>query len=164
MIELIVLDVDGCMTDGSIIHTSNGDEIKSFNVKDGLAIATWIKMGKKVAIITGRNSKVVEKRAEELKVNYLYQGVDKKDVVLKDIVAKEGLNFNQVAVIGDDLNDYKMLSLVDMAFAPSDASSLIHDVVNIFLNRAGGRGAIREMIEHIVRKENLLSEFLSHWR
>jgi len=73
MIKLIVLDVDGCLTDGKITYTTNGDEIKSFDVKDGLAIASWIAMGKKVAIITGRESKIVQRRASELRVNYIFK-------------------------------------------------------------------------------------------
>jgi len=162
-IELIVLDVDGCMTDGSVIYSSD-DEIKSFNVKDGLAIASWIKLGKKVAIITGRSSKVVEQRAKELGVQYLHQGIKNKDIILIEIAKKENLNLNQIAVIGDDLNDLKMLSIAGIAFTPADATIYIHDVVDVILSASGGKGAIREMIEYIVKKDNLEREFLSLWK
>ncbi len=164
MIELIAIDVDGCLTDGSIIYTDSGDEIKSFNVKDGLAIASWIKLGKKIAIITGRKSSVVEKRAKELGIQHLYQSVSNKDEVLKEILKKENLELSQVAAIGDDLNDYKMLSIVELSFAPADCSNLINDVVEVSLNRVGGKGAVKEMIEYIVRKQNLESEYLNLWR
>ncbi len=87
MIELIVLDVDGTLTNGNITYTNNGDEIKSFDVKDGLAIATWTKQfGKKAAIITGRTSKIVEQRCKDLKIEHLYQGVHNKEEVLENIL------------------------------------------------------------------------------
>jgi len=121
-IELIVLDVDGTMTDGKITYTSSGEEIKSFCVKDGLAIASWIGLGKRVAIITGRKSKIVEKRAKELNIEYFYQGVSNKFEVLEEILEKEGLSFENVASIGDDLNDYLMLKSSKIAFIPRDAS------------------------------------------
>jgi 3-deoxy-D-manno-octulosonate 8-phosphate phosphatase (KDO 8-P phosphatase) len=163
MIELIVLDVDGCMTDGSIIYSSE-DEIKSFNVKDGLAIASWIKLGKRVAIITGRTSKVVEQRAKELNVQYLYQGVKSKDTLLKEIASKESLELSEIAAIGDDLNDYKMLHIAGISFTTADSTTFIHEVVDVILNASGGKGAIREMIEYIVRRDNLESEFLNLWK
>ena len=84
MIELIVLDVDGTLTNGQITYTNNGDELKSFDVADGLAIATWTKkLGKKAAIITGRNSLIVERRAKDLKIEHLHQGIHNKDEVLQ---------------------------------------------------------------------------------
>lgn len=162
-IELIVLDVDGCMTDGSIIYSSD-DEIKSFNVKDGLAIASWIRLGKKVAIITGRKSKVVEQRAKELGVQHLHQNVKTKDIILQDIAKKENLKLDQIAVIGDDLNDFKMLSIAGISFTPADSTTFIHDVVDVILSASGGKGAIREMIEYIVKKDNLEREFLELWK
>ena len=85
-IELIVLDVDGTMTDSRITYSEKGDEIKSFNVKDGLAIASWRKLGKQVAIITGRSSDIVARRAKELRIEHFYQGVDNKEEVLDDLL------------------------------------------------------------------------------
>ena len=82
MIKLVVLDVDGTLSDGKITYTSNNEEIKSFNVKDGLGIATWLQLGRKVAIITGRNSKIVENRAKELQITYLKQGIHNKVVII----------------------------------------------------------------------------------
>ena len=109
MIELIVLDVDGTLTDGKITYSNSGEETKSFDVADGLAIAVWTKkFGKKAAIITGRNSSIVEKRAKELNITHLHQGIKNKQEVLEEILKKEGLSWHQVAAIGDDLNDYNM--------------------------------------------------------
>jgi len=165
MIELIVLDVDGCLTDGKIIYTNSGDEIKHFNVKDGLAISAWTKkLGKKAAIITGRKSKIVEKRAKELHITHLYQNVEKKYEVLENILKKENLTFNQVAVIGDDINDYNMLKSAGLSFCPNDASKYIKDIVNVVCSSNGGEAVVREMIEYIFQYYNMEDEFLQIWQ
>jgi 3-deoxy-D-manno-octulosonate 8-phosphate phosphatase (KDO 8-P phosphatase) len=165
MIDLIILDVDGTLTNGDIIYSNSGDELKSFNVKDGLAIATWNKkMGKKTAIITGRNSKIVEKRANDLGVHYLYQGVHNKDEIIEDILKKENLSWENVASIGDDLNDFKMLKKSNISFAPNDANFYIKNNVNVVCEKKGGNGAVREMIEYICKYDDIFEEFLSKWR
>ena len=155
MIELIVLDVDGTLTDGKIIYNSNGDELKHFDVKDGLAIASWTKkLNKKVAIITGRKSNLVEKRAKELGINYIFQNVDNKDEVLAEIIKKENLSLEEVAGIGDDLNDYKMLKKVGLSFCVNDAVIDIKNLVDVVSKYNGGCGAVRDMIEYILKKDN----------
>ncbi len=165
MIELIVLDVDGTLTDGKIIYTSNGDELKNFDVKDGLAIATWTKkLGKKVAIITGRTSKLVEKRASDLSITHLYQGIHNKDEILAQILQEENLNWNQVATIGDDLNDFKMSKKAGISFAPNDASTYLKEIVNIVCSKNGGDGAVREMIEYICKIDGLEESFVGAWK
>lgn len=164
MIELIVLDVDGTLTDGKITYTNSGDEIKSFDVKDGLAISTWTKQfNKKAAIITGRTSTIVEKRVQDLNIVYLFQGVHNKEEVLEKILQQENLSWNQVAAIGDDLNDYKMLKKVGLSFAPANASSYIKDMVNVVCTKNGGEGAVREMMEYIFKEYNLEEEFINAW-
>ncbi len=163
MIKLIVLDVDGCMTDGSIIYSANGDEIKAFNVKDGLAIASWIKMGKKAAIITGRVSSIVTRRAKELNITHLYQHVKDKKAKLDEILKKEAIGYDEIAVIGDDLNDYEMLKNAKISFTPADGSEYIKNIANVILSKKGGQGAIREMIEYIIKQDNLEEEFLKLW-
>ena len=92
MIKLIVLDVDGCLTNGEIVYSSDGVETKNFNVKDGLAISSWIKIGYYVAIITGRDSTIVERRAKELGIKYLFQGINDKEKVLQDLMKLLELN------------------------------------------------------------------------
>ena len=155
MIELIVLDVDGTLTDGKIIYTSSGDELKEFDVKDGLAIASWTKkLNKKVAIITGRKSKLVEKRAKELGITHIYQGFDNKDEILQNILKEENLTWDKVAGIGDDLNDYSMLKKVGLSFAVADAVEDIKSLVNVVCISKGGNGAVREMIEYILKYDN----------
>ncbi|MDD2382995.1 MAG: HAD-IIIA family hydrolase [Sulfurospirillaceae bacterium] len=164
MIELLVFDVDGCLTDGGIQYgNSDNEEFKTFNVKDGFAIVSWMKLGKKSAIITGRASRVVERRAKELGITYLFQDVKNKKQVLEGILEKEGLTFQNVAAIGDDLNDLTLLRSVGMSFAPADAIKQVCDEVNIVLRKDGGKAAVREMIDIVVEKENLSEEFIKLW-
>ena len=162
-IALIVLDVDGTMTNGLITYSENGDEIKSFNVKDGLAIASWIKLGKQVAIITGRRSDIVARRAKELKIEHFYQGIENKKEVLKSLLQRLNLTMENVATIGDDLNDLSMLSASKIAFVPQDASSYLHNVASVVLSKRGGEGAVREMIEYLIKQEGLEQKYLALW-
>ena len=163
MIEVIVLDVDGCMTNGQIIYTNSGDELKAFNVKDGFAIVQWLRLGKKAAIITGRGSKIVEYRAKELGIEYLYQCVQKKEEAVRELSQRLGIGLEQFAAIGDDLNDYKLLQAVGISFAPNDAIEYIKSSVDVVLQADGGKGAVREMIEYILKAENLYEQFLEQW-
>ncbi len=162
-IELIVLDVDGTMTNGEITYTQNGDEVKSFCVKDGLAISSWIRLGKQVAIITGRNSKIVERRAKELGIKHFYQGVGDKKEVLQNILGNLGLNMGNVASIGDDLNDYTMLLSSKISFVPANASNHVQKIADVVLSKNGGDGAVREMIEKLIALENLEDKYLGLW-
>ena len=156
MIKLIVLDVDGTLTDGKIYYNDSGEEFKSFCVKDGLALATWNKYFKqKSAIITGRESKIVQKRAKELGVTYLFQKVENKLDKLKEICSIENLKLSEVAAIGDDLNDLAMLKNVGLSFAPNDAVKQIKQIVNVVCKNSGGDGAVREMIEYILDYNNM---------
>ena len=163
MIKLIVLDVDGCLTDGKLIYSADAIESKTFNVKDGLGITTWIKMGNQVAIITGRNSTIVQRRAEELGIQHIHQGIRDKDRVLKEIVDSLGLSLNEVSAIGDDLNDYNMLSLVGKSFTTNDGVKEIKKIVNKVLTCNGGDGAVREMIDTLVDENNQRKEFIAVW-
>ncbi len=163
-IELILLDVDGTMTNGKISYSQNGDEIKSFCVKDGLAIASWIRLGKEVAIITGRSSKIVERRAKELGITHYYQGVHNKKEVLDRLLSTLNLEPKNIASIGDDLNDYPMLIASEISFAPANASHYILGIVNVVLEKNGGEGAVREMIEQLIQKEGLEEAYLKLWQ
>ena len=163
MIKLIVLDVDGCLSDGKLIYAADGIESKSFNVKDGLGITTWIKMGNQVAIITGRNSTIVEKRAKELGIQHLHQGIRDKDRVLNEIIDSLKIKTYEVAAIGDDLNDYNMLSLVGRSFTPKNGVKELRDLVNTTLSHDGGDGAVREMIDILVDENDQRDAFLKVW-
>jgi len=162
-IELIVLDVDGTMTDSRITYSENGDEIKSFNVKDGLAIASWRKLGRQVAIITGRSSNIVARRAKELRIEHFYQGIENKKEVLEALLEKLDLTMENVAAIGDDLNDLQMLKSAKISFVPRDASAYVDKMATVILSKKGGNGAVREMIEYLIKKEGLEEKYLELW-
>ena len=163
-IELIVLDVDGTMTNSHITYSENGDEIKAFNVKDGLAIVSWMRLGRKAAIITGRSSGIVERRAKELHIEHFYQGCDNKVEKLKELVEKLEISMDNVAVIGDDLNDYTMLKAAKLSFVPRDASEYVERIASVILTQRGGEGAVREMIEYLIKREGLEEDFLALWQ
>jgi len=163
MIKLLILDVDGCLTDGKIIYSNESAETKEFNVKDGLAIVSWIKLGNQVAIITGRESIIVKKRADELGIQHLYQGVKDKASLLRELITSLSLEFYEVAAIGDDLNDFKMLSLAGRSFTPADGVKEIREVVDTVLSKSGGDGAVREMIDIILEENDQKEDFLSLW-
>lgn len=162
MIELLVLDVDGCLSDGKVIYNSEGIESKNFNVKDGLAIKSWLRMGKKVAILTGRDSVPTEIRAKELGVDYLVQSCKDKLGTLEEILQENSWKLENVAAIGDDLNDYRMLRCVGKAYMPNDGSHFLEEVATK-LSKNGGEGVVREMIEQIIEEEGLRDSFLKKW-
>ncbi len=163
MLKLVVFDVDGCMTNGDISYDSNGNEIKTFNVKDGLGIVTLNKLGIKTAIITGRESNIVKSRAKELHITYLYQGVKKKLEKLDEILKEEGIRYSEVAYIGDDINDTPILEKVGYSFAPSDACIYAKKAAKTVLKRGGGDGVVREMIEILLEQCDLKERFVKHW-
>lgn len=161
MIDIIFLDVDGCLSDGGLYYTNSGDEIKKFSVNDGFGIEQWNKMGKISAIITGKSSQIVEKRAKDLGIKYLFQGVKDKLQVATEILEKEGLSFENAAAIGDDLNDIKLLNAVKLSFKPLNAHQILK--TNISLKNSGGNGAVREMIEIIIEKNGLEKIWFEKW-
>ena len=161
MIEIIFLDVDGCLTDGGLYHSNSGEEMKKFNVKDGFGIQEWQRCGKKVAIITGKSSKIVENRAKELKIDIVFQGVKDKFAKASEILEELGVRFSQAAAIGDDLNDAKLLNAVGLSFKPKNALNSLK--TDITLNLNGGDGAVREMIEYLVDKNNMREIWNSKW-
>ncbi|WP_457596586.1 KdsC family phosphatase [Hydrogenimonas sp.] len=163
MIDLVVLDVDGCLTDGKIVYTAAGDELKAFNVKDGFAIVNWLRLGKEAAIITGRESAIVARRAKELGIGHLYQKEKDKLRRLETLCNELGIGPEKVAMIGDDLNDYRALRAVGRSFAPADAHHRVLDAVDVVLSHKGGEGAVREMIELLIREEGLEEEYLASW-
>ena len=160
MIELVFLDVDGCLTDGKIIYTSGGVEIKEFNVKDGAAIEAWLRLGKKFAIITGRESECVNLRAKDLKIELVYQGVKDKFSCAEQILQKLNLTFAQSAAIGDYYNDLPLLNAVKCAFTPKDA----HIKAGKRLKFKGGEGAVAAMIEALVRRNKMQKEWARLWQ
>jgi len=165
LIELIVLDVDGTMTDGQVVYSSQGEELKSFNIKDGMAIKAWnTYLKKQSAIITGRDSKIVKRRSDELSVQHLHQGKSEKGKVLQNIMNHMNIDKTNVAIIGDDLNDLSMLEFSSISFCPADASSEMKKRCDVVLKNNGGSGAVREMIEIILKDEDRYDDFVSYWQ
>lgn len=162
MIKLILLDVDGTLTDGGIYHGNNGEELKKFYAKDGYAIVNAQKIGIDFGIITGRKAKLVEVRANELKIKYLYQGVSEKTVILNEIIEKNGFQKDEIAYIGDDLNDIEIMKKVGLTGAPADSAKEVLEIVDFISEKNGGEGAVRQFIEYILKKENKWEQFLKN--
>ncbi|NLY04285.1 MAG: 3-deoxy-D-manno-octulosonate 8-phosphate phosphatase [Campylobacter sp.] len=161
MIDIIFFDIDGCMSDGGIYYSNTGIELKKFDVKDGFGISNWNKLGKISAIITGRESPIILKRAEELGIKHIRQGVKDKFTAACEILDIENLTFDVAAAIGDDYNDIKLLNAVSLSFKPKDAMSAVK--ADITLSRNGGNSAIREMIEYIIQKDGLSEIWFNKW-
>ena len=162
MIKLVLLDVDGTLTDGGIYRGNNGEELKRFNVKDGYAIVNAQKLGIEFGIITGRKSELVEIRAKELKIKYLYQGISEKTVILEEIMKKDSLSKEEIAYMGDDLNDLLIMKQVGLSGTPKDAVDEVIQVADFVSKRNGGSGAVREFIEHILKKDGKWEIFLKN--
>ena len=162
MIKLVLLDVDGTLTDGGIYRGNNGEEFKRFNVKDGYAIVNAQKLGIEFGIITGRKSELVEVRAKELKIKYLYQGISEKTVILEEIMKKDGLSKEEIAYMGDDLNDLLIMKKVGLSGTPKDAVDEVIQVADFVSKKNGGSGAVREFIEHILKKDGKWEIFLKN--
>ena len=152
-IKLFLSDIDGVLTDGGMYYSENGDELKKFNTKDGMAFQLLKENGLKIGFITSENTKIVERRAKKLNVDYLYQGKRNggKLEVAKEICKIEGISLQNVAYVGDDINCFELLSNVGLAFCPSDAVEQIKNINGIIkLNAKGGEGVIRECYKYIV--------------
>ena len=150
-IELVLLDVDGVLTDGRIIWDANGTEIKFFNVKDGHGIKLLQRAGIQVGIITGRTSPVVDLRAKELGITLVYQGSLRKQDSYDDIKRITGLSDHQIAYMGDDVIDVPVMRRVGFAAAPSDALPEALAVADQVTSRCGGMGAVRELCDLILK-------------
>jgi 3-deoxy-D-manno-octulosonate 8-phosphate phosphatase (KDO 8-P phosphatase) len=150
-IKLIVLDVDGTMTDGGIYIDDNGIESKKFNVKDGLGIKLAQDKGIEFLILTGRKSNCVKKRADDLGVKYLAQGIDDKYEYLKNFVTTNNLLPECIAYIGDDLNDLSAMSYVGLSACPIDAVKEVREYCNIVLPQKGGEGVVRTFVDMVLK-------------
>lgn len=152
MIKLLVFDVDGTLSDGKVYFSQSGEEIKSFDIRDGLAINVWNRHLKRAsAIITGRESAMVRKRAQELGIAHIYMGVEDKGKVLRALLEELHLQENEVACIGDDLNDLSMFRQCRFAYMPKNGAKALKKYAYKVLSSLGGDGAVREMIEDVLR-------------
>ena len=148
-IRLLVMDVDGVLTDGGMYLTENGDEIKRFNAKDGMAIKRYQKHGKQTAIISnGRRKNAIEHRAEMLGIERVYVGKDLKLDILNSWLEEMNIGLNEVAYIGDDINDLPVMEKVAFSACPSNAAPDVLNYADVILSRKGGDACVRELIEN----------------
>lgn len=150
-VRLFLTDVDGVLTDGGIIYDAAGVETKRFDVRDGHGLKMLQRAGVAVGIITGRNSEVVAIRARELGIDIVRQGVKDKVTAWREILDGSGLLPAETAYAGDDIVDLPLLRAVGFSAAPSDAEPYILDAVHFISSRAGGHGAVREIVEFLLR-------------
>ena len=150
-IKLLILDVDGVMTDGSIILDNKGNELKRFHVRDGHGIKMIQKAGIVVAIITGRKSEVLKVRAKELGIKEVHQRIFKKSAVYEKLLRKYKCSDENVAFMGDDVVDSELLKRAGLTAAPADAEEGAIKLADIVMKKNGGRGAVREFIDLILK-------------
>jgi 3-deoxy-D-manno-octulosonate 8-phosphate phosphatase (KDO 8-P phosphatase) len=155
-IKLLILDVDGVMTDGGMYYTENGDQIKKYNTKDGMAIQHLVKNEFQVAIISsGFKSEMVKSRADLLGIQRCYVGRDPKIEVLNKYCEELNITLENVAIIGDDVNDMEIIKQVGFSASPSDAMNTVKSQVDVVLTKKGGEGCVREFIDAYLLKQPL---------
>jgi 3-deoxy-D-manno-octulosonate 8-phosphate phosphatase (KDO 8-P phosphatase) len=159
-IKAIFFDVDGVLTNGSIIYDDSGREIKQFNVKDGFIVSHLKKAGIVAGIITGRESKAVSYRASELKLDFCHQGILNKYDVFEKMASYHKLKKKHIAYIGDDINDLAVLRACGLSACPSDAFDYIKNRVDVVTEAAGGNGVLREVSDLILASKGLLEKIL----
>ncbi len=150
VLRLLILDVDGVLTDGSLWIGLEGEIFKCFNARDGIGLKRVIARGIEVVLVTGRTSGVVNKRAKELGIEEVYQGVKDKGALAASLVAERGYSKSQVCAVGDDLPDLPMLAQAGIRVAVADAVKEVKEQADIILSKRGGKGAIRELCDWIL--------------
>jgi len=153
-VQMLVLDVDGVLTAGGIIYTDSGEESKMFDVKDGLGLRVAAEAGLQLALITGRVSQVVQRRARDLHIHHTLQRVGDKAAALRTLCAEINISLARVAFMGDDLNDREAMKLAGVCIAPADAVPEILAIADLVTDAPGGRGAARQAVEAILRAQD----------
>ena len=153
--KLLIIDVDGTLTDGSIIYDEDGNELKRFSVKDASGFFVAEQIGIKIMVLTGRECKATERRIEELNVDYLFQNVKKKAEFLQNFCKNHQLQRNDLGYIGDDLNDLEAMKMCGVVACPSDACVEVKKLSNYVSLVKGGYGVVRDVIEHYLREKGL---------
>lgn len=153
-IKILILDVDGVLTDGRVIYTDSGEEIKRFDVRDGHGLKLLMRSGIEVILLTGRESKVVLHRARDLGIEHVYQKALNKIEVYKTILAQRNLEDKEVGFVGDDLVDLPVLRKVGFSAAVPDAVPEVKEIVDYITTKKGGEGAVREICELLLKAQN----------
>lgn len=163
-IKLLALDVDGVLTDGVIYYGPSGDALKGFSARDGMEITLARMAGLKTAVITGRRSPMVEQRAKDLHIDYVVQEVQNKLTALQQICADLGISLSDVCYMGDDLNDLPLIQSVGFSAAPLDACEEVRQEAAFVSAFRGGHGALRELVEYILKNQNVWETILQHFQ
>ena len=153
MIKLLILDVDGTLTDGGIYYDATGNELKKFSVKDGAGLVALRRAGVQVMICTGRECEAVRRRAADLHLEYVYQNVGSKAAFLRDFFKEHGLSREEVAYCGDDWNDLAAMALCGFVACPADAVDAVRRRADFVCPHRGGEGTVRDAIEEILTRE-----------
>ena len=162
-IKLLALDVDGVLTDGTIYISPAGEVFKGFNAKDGMGISCALRNNLQIAVITGRQSPIVERRCEELGIKLFMQGVKDKRLALQKMAQELGLTREEIAYMGDDLNDIPAFKASGLNFVPADGSIEVLAVADIITKAKGGRGAVREAITMILAAQDNWEQIINSY-
>lgn len=162
MIKLIVMDVDGTLTDGTIYYSEDKTEIKKFNVKDAAGILACQAVGKKCMVLTGRKSYAVQRRANDLNIEFVFQGIKNKRKFLEDLMAQEGYMEEEIMYVGDDLNDLSAMKIVGKTGCPADAAEEVKQLADFISVYTGGNGAVREILFKMLREEGLYEKAIEN--
>lgn len=162
-IKLLVMDVDGTLTDGKVYYSAEGEAMKRFSIRDGMGIELLRKSGIESAILTSEISKIVESRAKKLKIEYVLLGSRNKKQSLVDLCEKLALNLNEIAYIGDDVNDLDAMLIAGVTACPSDAVQSVTAKADYICTNSGGNEAVREFAEKILMSQNKSINLPENW-
>ena len=146
------------LTDGCMYYSSSGEELKKFHTRDGMAVELLLQKNIKTIIITREKSKIVISRAKKINVFKVYSGIKQKDKILNQICTKFKVAPNEIVFIGDDINDEKIMKLIGLSFAPSDATQTTKNIADIITNARGGQGVLREVTDEILLSQSIISK------
>jgi len=163
-IKLLLLDVDGVLTDGTLLYSGSGEESKAFNTQDGFGLRLLREAGVELGIITARKSEVVARRAQELKMHHIFQGVGNKNEAFKEVMQLSGLKPFQIAYMGDDWLDLVLLQQVGLAITPANGVREVKEIAHFVTGRPGGAGAVRDACDLIIEAKNLAVELLQKYK
>jgi 3-deoxy-D-manno-octulosonate 8-phosphate phosphatase (KDO 8-P phosphatase) len=163
LIEVLLLDVDGVLTDGRIIYDDEGHEIKNFDVKDGLGLVLLMRAGIQVGMVTGRKSLALRHRCRDLGIQWIFEAVTDKAAIMDRIMADTGVSAENIAYIGDDLPDISLMKRVGLAIAVADAHELVQRHADWITAAPGGRGAVREVCEALLNARGLWEEIAARF-
>lgn len=159
-IKLVITDIDGVWTDGGMYYDNKGNELKKFNTSDSAGVVFLKALKIPVAIITGEDTEIVKRRAEKLKIDYIFMGVKNKLKVVTELADKLGISLEEVAYIGDDINDIPVLKATGISAVPSNSKTYVKKYARWVLSCNGGDGVFREFVERILKLNNLLPKAL----